>query len=62
MNLMFSEHDAFMLIIKIQKLVFVVVRTCLAQGVSLLEGVALLEEVWPCWRKCVSVLEDFEAL
>jgi hypothetical protein len=28
---------------------------CLAQGVALLGGVALLEWVWPCWSRCVTV-------
>ena len=28
---------------------------CLAQGVALLGGMALLEEVWPCWIRCVTV-------
>ena len=27
----------------------------LAQGVALLEGVALLKCVWPCWSVCVTV-------
>ena len=30
------------------------------RGVALLGGVALLEEVWPCWRKCVTVEVGFE--
>ena len=30
------------------------------QGVALLGGVALLEWVWPCWRKCVTVGAGFE--
>jgi hypothetical protein len=25
-------------------------------------GVALMEEVWPCWRKCVTLEVDFETL
>jgi hypothetical protein len=29
----------------------VMVCICLAQGVALLEVVALLEEVWACWRR-----------
>jgi hypothetical protein len=33
---------------------------CLAQGVALLGGVALLEWLCPCWRKCVTVGQDFE--
>ena len=30
------------------------------QGVALLGGVALLEWVWPCWKKCVTVWVGFE--
>ena len=35
----------------------------LAQGTVLLVGVAMLEEVWPCWRRCglgggVALLEE----
>ena len=33
----------------------VMVCICLAQEVELLEGVALLELVWPCWSRCVTV-------
>ena len=33
------------------------VCACLAQGVALLGGVALLEWLWPCWKKCVMNLE-----
>ena len=29
-------------------------------GVALLGGMALLEWVWPCWRKCVTVEAGFE--
>jgi len=28
---------------------------CLAQGVALFGGVALLEQVWSCWSRCVTV-------
>jgi hypothetical protein len=28
---------------------------CLAQGLALLGGVALLENVWSCWGNCVTV-------
>ena len=31
-----------------------------SQGMALLGGVALLEWVWPCWRKCVTVEVGFE--
>jgi hypothetical protein len=34
----------------------------LAQGVVLLGDVALLEWVWPCWRKYFTVGMDFEVL
>jgi hypothetical protein len=34
---------------------------CSAQGVALL-GVALLEWVWPCWSRCVTVGVDFKTL
>ena len=37
-----------------------VVWICLVQRMAPLEGVALLEEVWPCWRKCVIVGVGFE--
>ena len=30
------------------------------QGMALLEGVALLEYVWPYWRKCITVEAGFE--
>jgi hypothetical protein len=30
--------------------------------VTLLGGVVLLEWVWPCWRKCVTVEVGFDAL
>jgi len=33
-------------------LLLVVVSICLVQEVALLGGVALLEKVWPCWRRC----------
>ena len=39
----------------------VVIWICLAQGMALLGGVALLMKVWPCWRKCVTVGVGFEA-
>ena len=32
------------------------------QGVVVLGGVALLEEVWLCWKKCVTVGVGFETL
>ena len=35
---------------------------CSAQGVAQLEGVALLEWVWPCWSGCVTVDVGFKAL
>ena len=35
---------------------------CLAKGVALLAGVTLLEWVWPCWRKCVTVGVGFATL
>lgn len=38
----------------------VVVLICLAQRVAILRGMALLELVWPCWRKCVPVGLGFE--
>jgi hypothetical protein len=31
------------------------VSICLARGVALFGGMALLEEVWFFWRKCVTV-------
>ena len=40
----------------------VVVWICLAQGVALLRGVALLEWVWPCWRNCVTIEVGFKNL
>jgi len=30
----------------------VMVCICLAQGMALLEGVTLLEQMWPCWSRC----------
>ena len=33
-----------------------------AQGVALLEGMALLEWVWPFWSKCVTVGVGFKTL
>ena len=33
-----------------------------AQGVALLEGVAQLEQVWPCWSRYVTVGMGFETL
>ena len=32
------------------------------QGVALLGGVVVLEEVWPCQRKCVTGEADFEVI
>ena len=40
----------------------VVLLICLAQEVALLEDMALLGEVWPCWRKYVTVGMGFETL
>ena len=40
----------------------VVVWICLAQGGALLEGVALLEWVWPYWSRCVTVGMGFRTL
>jgi hypothetical protein len=28
---------------------------CFTQGVALLGGEALVECVWPCWKRCVTV-------
>jgi hypothetical protein len=33
---------------------------CLAQGVPILAGMTLLEQVWPCWRKYVTLGVGFE--
>jgi len=33
----------------------IMVWICWAQVVALLEGVALLEQEWPCWSRCVTV-------
>jgi len=30
--------------------------------VTLLGGIACLEQLWPCWRKCIIVGMGFEAL
>jgi hypothetical protein len=38
------------------------VYICLAQGMALLEGVALLEWVWPCWSRCVTVVVGYKTL
>jgi len=38
------------------------VCTCLPQGVALFGGVALLEWMWPCWSKCVTVGVGFKTL
>jgi hypothetical protein len=35
---------------------------CLTQRVALLGGVALLEQVWPCWSGCVTVDVGFKIL
>ena len=40
----------------------VMVCICLAQGGALLQGVALLEWVWPCWSRCVTVDMGFKTL
>ena len=40
----------------------VMVWICLAQGGALLGGLALLEEVRPCWRKSVTLVVDIEVL
>jgi hypothetical protein len=37
------------------------VSICLAQGVVLL-GMFLLEQVWPCWRKLITMGMGFETL
>ena len=34
----------------------------LGSGSSTIWRLALLQEVWPCWRKCVTVAMDFESL
>jgi hypothetical protein len=39
---------------------FVMVCKCLAQGVALFGDVALLEWVWPCWSRCVTVGVGFK--
>ena len=33
-----------------------------SHGVTLLGGVTLLEQVWPCWKNCLSVGVGFETL
>jgi hypothetical protein len=40
----------------------VMVCICLVQGVALLEDLALLEEVWPCWSRCITVGLGFNTL
>jgi hypothetical protein len=40
----------------------VMVCICSAQGVALLGGVALLEWMWPCWSRCVTVGVSFKTL
>jgi len=35
---------------------------CIEQGVALLGGVTLLELVWPCWSRCVTVGMGFKTL
>ena len=47
---------------KVQKGPRVMACICLAKGVTLLEGVALLESVWPCCSRCVTVGVDFKTL
>ena len=42
--------------------VCVCVRVCSAQGVAALEGMALLEWMWPCWSECVTVGVGFKTL
>ena len=37
-------------------------QLCLAQGAALLGGVAMLEEVCPCWKKHVTLGVGFESL
>ena len=39
----------------LDRMVTVMVCVCLARGVTPFGGVALLEEVWPCWSRCVTV-------
>jgi hypothetical protein len=47
---------------------FIPVRTsvmaciCLLQGMTILEGLALLEWVWPSWSRCVTVDVGFKTL
>ena len=36
-------------------MVFVMVFICTAQGVALFGDVALFKQVWPWWRKCVTL-------
>ena len=33
-----------------------------AQGVSLLQGVVLLDRMWPCWNRCITVSVGFKIL
>jgi hypothetical protein len=40
----------------------VMVYICLTKEVELLEGVALLEWVWPCWSRCVTVGVGYKSL
>jgi hypothetical protein len=40
----------------------VMASICSAQGVALLDGVALLEWVGPCWSRCVTVGMGLETL
>jgi len=42
--------------------VCVCVRVCSAQGEAALEGMALLEWMWPCWSECVTVGVGYKTL
>jgi len=42
--------------------VCVCVRVCSAQGEAALEGMTLLECMWPCWSECVTLGVGFETL
>ena len=38
----------------------IVIGPIISYGVALLGGVALMEWIWACWRKCVTVGVGFE--
>jgi hypothetical protein len=40
----------------------VMVCICSAQGAAPLEGMTLLEQMWPCWSRCVTVGVGFKTL